>query len=203
MGRSQPGLVCTVYNWARPRDLSHYEQFEHYHATFYKHVEALSVTPFSSGAIARGLTALLVSEVRLRGPAFNANGAAGRVDGNDPYVKDAIERISQRAHLVASADVAAQVRAELRDRVDDWLAKAGAMSGGSVLGYQETRDGRTLGLLSKPRTAPWDQFTCLNSLRDVEPMVNLILQDAQMDAPGAAQPLITEPVENGDAEEVL
>lgn len=46
VGRSFPGIVFTVYNWARPRDLSHYEQFEHYHATFYKHVEALSVTPF-------------------------------------------------------------------------------------------------------------------------------------------------------------
>ena len=42
---------CTVFNWARPRDLSHYETFEHYHATFYKHVEALSVTPFSPGAL--------------------------------------------------------------------------------------------------------------------------------------------------------
>ena len=45
-----PGLVCTVFNWARPRDLSHYETFEHYHATFYKHVEALSVTPFRLGS---------------------------------------------------------------------------------------------------------------------------------------------------------
>jgi ATP-dependent helicase YprA (DUF1998 family) len=43
-----PGLVTTVYNWARPRDLSHYERFGHYHDTFYKHVEALSVTPFSA-----------------------------------------------------------------------------------------------------------------------------------------------------------
>ena len=25
VGRKFPGLVCTVYNWARPRDLSHYE----------------------------------------------------------------------------------------------------------------------------------------------------------------------------------
>jgi superfamily II DNA or RNA helicase len=38
---SAPGLVVTVYNWARPRDLSHYETFEHYHATFYRHVEGL------------------------------------------------------------------------------------------------------------------------------------------------------------------
>lgn len=34
VGRSFPGLVCTVFNWARPRDLSHYETFEHYHTTF-------------------------------------------------------------------------------------------------------------------------------------------------------------------------
>ena len=29
---SGPGLVITLYNWAKPRDLSHYETFEHYHA---------------------------------------------------------------------------------------------------------------------------------------------------------------------------
>ena len=44
VGRRFPGLVFTVFNWTRPRDLSHYERFEHYHATFYKHVEALSVS---------------------------------------------------------------------------------------------------------------------------------------------------------------
>ncbi len=49
VGRKHPGLVFTVYNWTRPRDLSHYERFEHYHATFYNHVEALSVTPFAPG----------------------------------------------------------------------------------------------------------------------------------------------------------
>lgn len=47
VGRSFPGLVCTVLTWARPRDLSHYETFEHYHATFYKHVErSLFITSF-------------------------------------------------------------------------------------------------------------------------------------------------------------
>ena len=55
----------TVLNWSRPRDLSHYERFENYHATFYQHVEALSVTPFAARAIDRGLTALLVSLLRL------------------------------------------------------------------------------------------------------------------------------------------
>ena len=35
VGRTFPGLVCTIYNWARPRDLSHYGTFEHYHQAFY------------------------------------------------------------------------------------------------------------------------------------------------------------------------
>ncbi len=85
VGRKYPGLVFTVFNWTRPRDLSHYERFEHYHATFYNHVEALSVTPFASGALSRGLTALLVSCVRLQGTEFNANKKASRIDRNHPY----------------------------------------------------------------------------------------------------------------------
>jgi hypothetical protein len=163
----------------------------------------LSVTPFSSGAVARGLTALLVSEVRLRGNGMNENGAAGRIEANDPFVADAIERISRRAHMVASAEDAARIKDELKERVDDWRAMASSMSGGSVLGYQESRDGRTLGLLKKPGNGPWEQFTCLNSLRDVEPMVNLILQDSQMDRPGDSGATVTDPVETVDTEEIL
>jgi hypothetical protein len=68
VGRFFPGLVCTVLTWARPRDLSHYETFEHYHATFYKHVEAQSVTPFSPRAMDRGLTGTLLSVMRLENP---------------------------------------------------------------------------------------------------------------------------------------
>src|SRR5271166_3682266 len=93
VGRRHPGLVCTVFNWARPRDLSHYETFEHYHTTFYKHVEALSVTPFSAGATARGLAALLVSLVRQPGFEFNSNDKAilMATQRGHQYVKDAIE----------------------------------------------------------------------------------------------------------------
>ena len=204
VGRSHPGIVCTVYNWARPRDLSHYETFEHYHASFYKHVEALSVTPFSSGAILRGLSALLVSEVRLRHSGFNANGAAGHVGSARAALDESIERIAQRAHMVTGADAAQLVRYELRDRVDEWLGRAGQISGGSVLGYQQSNDGRTLGLLSKPGQGKWEPFTCLNSLRDVEPMVNLILQDEQMDGlESAGIGIAPEMVDAAEAEEVL
>ena len=76
IGRSFPGLVCTVLTWSRPRDLSHYETFEHYHATFYKHVEAQSVTPFAARALDRGLTGTMVSFLRLENDSLNPNSGA-------------------------------------------------------------------------------------------------------------------------------
>ncbi len=130
------------------------------------------MTPFAPGAISRGLTALLVSCVRLQGSEFNANQKASRVDRNHPYVKAAIETIVCRARLVGNGpEVEQLVRAELNDRIDQWLAEAQNTAGGRVLGYDEARDGVTVGLLRRPGLEPWDDFTCLNSLRDVEPTV--------------------------------
>lgn len=181
VGRKFPGLVFTVCNWARPRDLSHYETFEHYHATFYKHVEALSVTPFALGALSRGLTALLVSCVRLQGTEFNANKGAGRIERNHPYIKEAVEIITRRAHLVGNGEIEKLVRGELNERLDQWLAESQKNIGGRVLGYDNERDGVTVGLLNRPSLEPWDDSTCLNSLRDVEPTVGLIFHDGGLD----------------------
>src|SRR5205814_5506835 len=61
VGRRYPGLVVTVYNWTRPRDLSHYERFRSYHAALYRHVEATSVTPLSARARDRALEGVLVA----------------------------------------------------------------------------------------------------------------------------------------------
>jgi hypothetical protein len=174
VGRKFPGLVCTVYNWARPRDLSHYETFEHYHATFYKHVEALSITPFSAGATDRGLTALLVGLVRQTGFDFSSNDKAMLMatQRSHQYVNEAIETIVNRAKLIAGPEVADNVRQELKKKMDSWQKKAQKES---QLGYETKKDGMTTGLLKKPSIKAWDDFTCLNSLRDVEPTANLIM----------------------------
>jgi hypothetical protein len=178
VGRTYPGLVCTIFNWARPRDLSHYEQFEHYHATFYQQVESLSVTPFSAQALRRGLAGLLVALVRLLGDEFNANDRAGRVGPTHPYVLEAIRLLAERAALVTGRQaVADQVTAELKELLDVWQAENSRMSGGRILGYKDRKDGLTLGLLKSPERGGWADFTVLNSLRDVEPSVGLILDD--------------------------
>ena len=193
VGRSKPGLVCMLYNWARPRDLSHYERFEHYHATFYQHVEGLSVTPFAARALDRGLSGVLVALIRLAGEKFNPNAAAAILDRQDAYVKKAIQQIAKRAEQVSGKkEVGDAVKAMLNQRIDFWLASAQRSTGGNILGYQSSKDGVTPGLLERAGVGPWDMFTCLTSLREVEPTVGLILDDRGLDqdyapkAPAAA-----------------
>lgn len=188
VGRNKPGIVLTVFNWARPRDLSHYETFEHYHSTFYKHVESLSVTPFALGALSRGLAGLLVSLVRLRGTEFNANESAAKIQITDPYVQDAIETIAKRAAAVGDGQAVADlVRAELSSKVDLWNAEAQNTTGGRTLTYTEPwgkggpTKGTTVNLLHRPGLERWEEFTCLNSLREVEPSVKLIVDDGGLD----------------------
>jgi hypothetical protein len=177
VGRSYPGIVITVYNWSRPRDLSHYERFEHYHATFYQHVEALSLTPFAPRAIDRGLAALFVALVRLAGQEFNGNDKAGRIQRNHPYIQAAINAITKRAELIAGNPTRDLVKQTLEAKLDTWLNIAQNREGGSILKYDTTRDGLSIPLLQSAGQGTWQDFTCLNSLRNVEPTVSLILQD--------------------------
>lgn len=187
VGRTFPGLVCTVFNWARPRDMSHYETFEHYHATFYKHVEPLSVTPFSPGSLQRGLAGLLVSMVRLRGMEFNPNEAASRITTSNPYVQDAIETIAKRAELIGDGRATGDFcRQELREKADIWQSEAQNTAGGRTLTYSEpygegSKRGTTVSLLHSPGLERWEEFTCLNSLREVEPPVKFIISDGGLD----------------------
>jgi ATP-dependent helicase YprA (DUF1998 family) len=64
VGRAYPGLVVVCLNVMRPRDRSHYERFVAYHDSFYRDVEATSVTPFSGQALDRGLVGTLLAMVR-------------------------------------------------------------------------------------------------------------------------------------------
>ncbi|WP_219718404.1 hypothetical protein, partial [Clostridioides difficile] len=61
VGRSNEGLIFTLYNPTKTRDRSHYEQFFSYHQSFYKFVEPTSITPFSEPARERGMHAVLIS----------------------------------------------------------------------------------------------------------------------------------------------
>ncbi len=182
VGRKYPGLVCTVLNWSRPRDISHYESFEHYHATFYQHVEAQSVTPFAPRAIDRGLTGVLASLIRLHAMNLNPNRAAGDLLAtNHALAQLARDTISSRAGDVSQERSTRDlVMRKIEERVDWWVREAN--QGGRTLGYKAARDGQTVGLLEQPGTQPWSRFTTPTSMREVEPNVSLILRESVNDA---------------------
>jgi hypothetical protein len=177
VGRSFPGLVCTVLTWARPRDLSHYETFEHYHATFYKHVEAQSVTPFSPRAMDRGLTGSLLSLMRLDNDEFSPNEGAGKLDKSDQAdITEAIDVLVKRAwgvsELVGTKTLAEQ---ELKERADEWAKSANKP--GRTLAYEKKglHSDTTVALIKSPGIQTWDNWTVPMSMREVEPGVRLIM----------------------------
>lgn len=184
VGRSFPGLVCTVLTWSRPRDLSHYETFEHYHATFYKHVEAQSVTPFAPRALDRGLTGTLISMMRLENNGLNSNlGAMALTDSSSVELANAKQGISNRAwKATRKKAVRDSTDSMISDRSDRWLKEAN--KAGRRLGYEtERRQGDVAALLKKPGVAAWDEFTVPMSMREVEPGVKLIMDVATLPEP--------------------
>lgn len=167
---SAPGLVVTIYNWARPRDLSHYETFGHYHATLYRHIEPLSVTPFSERALDKGLTGVLVSAVRHQDADWNPNPSARRLVRSDSRVAAHVEAIAERAAAVSGATgIGDLVRAMLDRRLDGWDRETSLRPDLSYV--QRVSD--DVPLLSKPEAGDWSDWTCPNSLRDTEVQINL------------------------------
>jgi hypothetical protein len=174
-------LVCSVLTWSRPRDLSHYETFEHYHATFYKHVEAQSVTPFAARAMDRGLTGAFVSLLRLTERTLNPNlGASALTSTTHPEAQRIKGAIANRAWKVADkAAVKTTAEGMVAERIDRWVKEANKP--GRRLGYEtEHGQGDIVALLKKPGLHRWDILTAPMSLREVEPGVRLVMDTATL-----------------------
>jgi hypothetical protein len=175
---SRPGLVLTLYNWARPRDLTHFETFDNYHETFYRRVEPLSVTPFSWRAVDRGLTGVLVAMIRNAEAAYSPNLAAQSVDLRSRAVYSVVDSITGRAERVsASSATVLFVRDAVQSRLDKWQHLRGQKEA-SRLAYRVASDSE--GLLREATVGPWSLWTAANSLRETEPEINLILPRASV-----------------------
>jgi hypothetical protein len=181
VGRQSPGLVVTVYNWTRPRDISHYEMFRSYHAALYRHVEATSVTPFSSRARDKGLAGVLTALVRLGDDVMTPGKAARDLDRSNPWLNTIVAGLAARAvHVTTEADVGEATRSQTVQELDSWsnaipeedrfvystrdLPGKEAEKRGYLLGAQES--GEHAGVLTAP-----------GSLREVESEMHVYLLD--------------------------
>lgn len=203
--RNRPGLVVALGNWARPRDLAHFEQFRHYHETFYAQVEALSVTPFSPTALERGLDAVLVAAARvLQGhlgeAGLSPERSAWRVEQQknalDALVARLQDRILAAAQHEGMSDHAGQ---RLANRLDQWHARhAHAKAAHQTLVYERVGDSNALAALlispenvrAHPAGTPRPPFVVAHSMREVQPEINLLVSPLAerlfaVDPPGA------------------
>ncbi|QQS54075.1 MAG: helicase [Candidatus Competibacteraceae bacterium] len=182
----RPGLVVTLLNIHRPRDRSHYEHFAAYHQTFYRSVEATSVTPFAPRALDRALPAVLTALMRHADPTLTPPHGAAALEAQRPRLETALlrvlgDRAAGHAALPAAETSALQhnVSDRAKDLLDEWcrIAHDHAQHGG-MLQYQHEAGGvaRLLYEFLNTDAPPAWKFRANRSMRDVEPSVNLWLK---------------------------
>lgn len=121
----RPGLVVTCLNVAKPRDRSHFERFGAYHESFYRFVEATSVTPFSAPALDRGLAGVVVALGRLMNLAMTAPLEVKALDAHRQAIEAQLGLLEQRAGQGCAtkeeSDRATDiVRTRARSLLDSW-----------------------------------------------------------------------------------
>ena len=184
---NRPGLVVTLLNVHKPRDRSHYERFEMYHATFYRAIEAASVTPFSPRALDRALAGALVALCRHGNLALTAPlGAGGILTLRATLDRFAI-RFANRARN-HDPNLSATVAQEYFDKVlhrcgrllDDWRNIADEFQQTNTKLQYQQEVGAAQRLLYEylhpdlPNLpAVRRKFRASRSMRDVEPSVEL------------------------------
>ncbi|MCU1569047.1 MAG: helicase domain protein, partial [Pseudarthrobacter sp.] len=185
----RPGLVVALGNWARPRDLAHFEQFRNYHNTFYAQVEALSVTPYSPTSLERGIDGLLVSVARVfQAPVadgLSPERSAWRIKEQTEVLEALAERLKTRIAAAAqNEDTAKRASDLLVNRIDRWNQRAKrAAEMSKTLVYERTgEDDKYLPLIISPENARASAggsseapFVIANSMREVQPEINILV----------------------------
>lgn len=136
VARNDLGLVVTLHNPFRSRDLSHFERFREFHEKLYFYVEPISITPFSKKSINRYLPLYLATMVR-----HNYNEVAEKTDAGklntslknkisselENYFKERLRRTqslkgSQKELL--NSDLEEHINKFIQDAMNEWLEYA-------------------------------------------------------------------------------
>jgi hypothetical protein len=197
---NRPGLVVTLLNVHKPRDRSHYEHFTAYHESFYRGVEATSVTPFSPRAVDRGIAGLVVALARLGDTQLTAPDDAEKIVSEKPALAFIGNVLAARAEAHRKGrpddDPIDEVKATLRARVeallDSWVLVARNDPAKDGLAYQRYEEGQAskrplLRMPLDPDLVGCDQheakFVANRSMRDVEGTTDVYvakLKDSQI-----------------------
>lgn len=171
IGRSFPGLVVTLYNPYRPRDLSHYENFTGYHSQLYRFVEGTTATPFSARARDRVMHALIVSAIRLRYPSMANNEGASAIGMlTDEQLSEVKNLILERLNIV-KPEAKIDAENEIDVFISNWRLLASQPKG---LRYYVVKTDKYQRLMNTYGEVCTDsEKATLRSMREVESAANM------------------------------
>lgn len=196
VGRKYPGLVVTCLNASRPRDRSHYERFAAYHESFYREVEATSVTPFSLQTLDRGMVGTLLSMIRHGLIDMSSPTGFMRIHQNRRLAEEVLERLVTRGckhrewhDQQAEQRIADELRSRGKNFLDAWeRIRDSAIEGGASRTYsgldRAGRQGKAVMYFAtddRPDNRDERKFVAPTSMRDVEPSTHLWLRFAPLD----------------------
>jgi hypothetical protein len=172
---NKPGLVITLLNLHKARDRTHYEQFRAFHGSFYRAVEATSVTPFSPRALDRALAAVVVAAARHFDPALSPSEAVRRLDDH-PAVRALVVATLRRRAQSAGLDNESieRVASRATQLFEMWVnvVETQTATGGGFTydgtGAQRRLLQYPLDLASELLDPEHQQFAAARSMRDVE-----------------------------------
>ena len=189
---TRPGLVVTCMNVHKARDRSHYERFAHYHQSFYRNVEATSVTPFSGPALDRGMAGALVAMVRFCVHELTPPDGVLLVEKYQAAITDALEALAQRAARQPGQardredDLVESVRKRAQNLFETWVQLMRSTEEEPVKHHYSRFDKEKVGgspllrhvLEEDPplRNSPEGRFFAPTSMRDVEDTAHLWVQ---------------------------
>lgn len=170
------GLVVALYNWTRPRDRSHYERFRTYHESFYRNVEATSVTPFSARARDKALHGVLVALIRLKINQLSGSPVLVSDDKCRIEIEALMDDIAKRARgVTGSEEIEMETREDL-DRILSYIKSVGRANGVWSKGHEKQK--ATARFMRRPNEAAGISggVETPQSMRDVDPPCSIELR---------------------------
>jgi hypothetical protein len=176
----KPGLVVTVLNVHKPRDRAHYESFHLFHRSFYRSVEATSVTPWAARALDRSLAAVVVSVARHLRPELTPERAVQRLRDIPGYRREIIDAIVSRAPEESVVGGRVVLEAYIEGLLSDWETVVVDLE--PRVAYGDRRQGQQLLHVPLDTALPnlsgsHRRFVAARSMRDVEANVVLRVRD--------------------------
>ena len=121
VARNNLGLVITLHNPFRARDLSHFERFREFHEKLYYYVEPISITPFSKKSVNKYMPLYNATMIRHH---YNSLANADNASALSPQMQTTIKNdmyIYFRERLKRTQELSSELKELLTDELEQYI----------------------------------------------------------------------------------